>query len=539
MAKASQKNTRQEGVARLSKAYDEVPYTSYPFAQTNPELLQGIARLFGLNTPDPRKARILEIGCASGNNIISIASAYPQSTCVGLDYAARQIEGGQRVVKEMGLKNVELKHLSVMDVTKDLGEFDYILCHGVLSWVPPEVQDKILEVCRANLSRDGVAYISYNTLPGWNAVRSAREMMLYHTAHYETPAEKAAAGRQILKFAGDAMRALGNPGAKVMDRELEILNQQADYYLLHEHLEENNYQFYFHQFMAMAARHDLQYLAETSLEKMFSGNFSPEVAQVLATSTDIVRTEQYMDFLYDRRFRSTILCHSDRILDRNIKPERIKDGFVQGRFNYPDNFQEHDLSRGEALQFTSTAGMTVTVADAAVLAMLQALQESAPGRIAITDLVDRTAARLKKVKHPMSGNKETLADAVHQYLLRYLFIGGVYFFSQPATFCTTLSKKPVASPAVRYQAARLGWVGNLRQEHLVTTPFDSKLLPLLDGTRDTEALCKDMMPHFQLKELVLNENNQTVEDMGRVEQILPEFVAQALQRYLVLALLVK
>ncbi|NBO18551.1 MAG: methyltransferase domain-containing protein [Proteobacteria bacterium] len=540
MAKATQKNSKKENVTNLARAYDEVPYSSYPFAQTNPELLQGIAHLFGLNTPDPRKARILEIGCASGNNILSIASAYPHSTCIGFDYAIRQIEEGQRVLKDLGLKNVELKHLSVMDITKDFGEFDYIICHGVLSWVPPEVQEKILEVCSTNLSRDGVAYVSYNTLPGWNAVRSAREMMMYHTENYQAPAEKAAAARQILKFVGDAMRANNNPGAKVMDRELEILNQQADYYLLHEHLEENNYQFYFHQFMGMAQKSQLQYLAETSLEKMFSGNFPAEVAQVLATSTDIVRTEQYMDFIYDRRFRSTLLCHKDRILDRTIKPETIKDGFVQGRFHYPDNFQNLDLNQPATLQFTSFAGMVLSASDAPIFAMLQVLQEAGNSRIAVPELIERTAARLKKVKHPiLAGGNEMLADSIYQYILRYLFLGGLYFFNAQATYATILSKKPTAAPQIRYQAARMGWVGNLRQEHLVTTPFDSKLLPLVDGTRDVEALCKDLMPHFQLKELVLNEESKVVEDMGRVEANLPEFVRQALDRYLSLALLVK
>lgn len=538
MAKTAAQKTK---TAALSRAYDEVPYSSYPFAQTSPDLLQGIGSLFGLKAPSPSKARILEIGCASGNNIISIAARYPESTCIGIDYAIRQIELGQQQLSALGLKNIELKHLSVMDIDKSFGQFDYIICHGVLSWVPPEVQDKILEVCGNNLSKDGIAYISYNTLPGWNSVRSAREMMMYHTTMFNTPAEKAAGARQILKFIGDSARTNNNtPLAQVIDRELEILNNQPDYYLLHEHLEENNYQFYFHQFMAMATKNNLQYLAETSLEKMFSGNFPTEIAQVLATSNDIVRTEQYMDYIYDRRFRSTLLCHADRILHRNLNADEIIDGYLLNRFTFPAEFDTIDMANPGTWHFPTAAGLTLTTSDPVALSLLKQLKASGGETINIRKLIKLTTESLKKNKHPaVKRPEQELQSSFCQMLMRYLFTGGIYYYLEPLPYTTQVSAKPATSGLARAQAQTQNWISSQRQEHITISTFDNKLIPLLDGTSTVASLPKKLLPYFETGELVMNDLNQPITDMKTIESRLPEFITSSLERYAALALLVK
>ena len=539
--KIAKSSNGKTATSALSRAYDEVPYSSYPFAQTSPDLLQGIGKLFGLNAPSPDKARILEIGCASGNNIIAMAARYPESTCIGIDYAVRQIELGQEQLNDLDLTNIELKHLSIMDIDKSFGEFDYIICHGVLSWVPPEVQEKILEVCSTNLAPDGIAYVSYNTLPGWNSVRSVREMLIYHTAVYNTPTEKAQAARQILKLIGDSARTNNNTTmAQTIERELEILNSQPDYYLLHEHLEENNYQFYFHQFMALAAKNNLQYLAETSLEKMFSGNFAPEISEVLATSTDIVRTEQYMDFIYDRRFRSTLLCHADRILNRNLKSTDLLEGYLHNRFTFPENFKDTDVTKPGLLKFTAASGMILTTDDSLAISLIKELDASNNEVFPIKQLIQNTIETLKKSKHPLAERPVTdLEEMFCQLLMRYLFIGGIYYYLKPLPYTVQLSARPMASKLSRVQVKSQNWVSSQRQEHIGITPFDNKLISLLDGTRDKTDLIKELIPFFANNELVMSEQSQPVTDVKMIETRLPEFVNTALDRYAALGLIVK
>src|SRR5262245_19330419 len=145
-------------------SYDEVPYHSYPFPETHPERMATIAHLFGLKAPDVANCRVLELGCASGGNILPMAERLSNSKFVGIDLSKRQVEAGKHAISQLGLANIELRYGSIMEVDDSWGQFDYVICHGVFAWVPTAVQDKILEVCRRNLTPDGVAYVSYNTL---------------------------------------------------------------------------------------------------------------------------------------------------------------------------------------------------------------------------------------------------------------------------------------------------------------------------------------------------------------------------------------
>ena len=180
--------------------YDVVPYISYPYANTHPDHLYTVAKFFNMDATHPKKARVLELGCASGGNIIPMAIKFPEAEFVGVDYSAVQIAEANKHKDKLGLDNLEFKGVSITDIDESFGKFDYIAVHGILSWVPKDVQDKIFEICDKNLSDNGVAYISYNTLPGWSIVRSIREMMLYHTDRFENPADKIREARLLLNF---------------------------------------------------------------------------------------------------------------------------------------------------------------------------------------------------------------------------------------------------------------------------------------------------------------------------------------------------
>ena len=103
-------------------------------------------------------------------------------------------------VDAIGLTNVELKCLSILDVTPEFGTFDYVVCHGVYSWVPAPVREKILDICRRNTTPQGVAYVSYNTYPGWHMRGMIRDMMLYHASHFAEPLTKVGQSRALLDF---------------------------------------------------------------------------------------------------------------------------------------------------------------------------------------------------------------------------------------------------------------------------------------------------------------------------------------------------
>ncbi len=105
-----------------------------------------------------------------------MAYSLPQSQFVGVDLSQGQVEKGLEMTGFLKLKNVSLICQNLMEIDESLGQFDYIIAHEVFSWVPPETQRRIFDICMHALSPQGIAYISYNVLPGWNLSHDSLKM---------------------------------------------------------------------------------------------------------------------------------------------------------------------------------------------------------------------------------------------------------------------------------------------------------------------------------------------------------------------------
>lgn len=152
-------------------------YPSQPFAASHPDRLATIATLYGMKPAPVDRCRVLELGCADGGNIIPMAEVLPASELVGIDVSETEISTGGETIRALALDNIRLEMADILDIDASLGRFDYVICHGVFSWVPDEVQDKIFAVCRQNLADNGVAYVNYNTYPGWHVQGMIRDML--------------------------------------------------------------------------------------------------------------------------------------------------------------------------------------------------------------------------------------------------------------------------------------------------------------------------------------------------------------------------
>lgn len=256
------------------KRYDDVPYESHPFEVSHPRWLSTVAAMFGLKMPSPESARILELGCASGGNLIPMAETLPQSTCLGIDLSSKQIAAGKAFVKATGLSNVELRQESITKVDATYGQFDYIICHGVFSWVDREVQQKIFEVCQRRLAPNGVAYISYNTYPGWHMKGMLRDMMRFHAARFKDPKAQITQSRALLNVLAKTVPSQDNSFGMLLRQESENLRKHSDYYIYHEHLELENNPLYFHEFAQRAYDSGMQFLGEAALRGMLTDQLS-------------------------------------------------------------------------------------------------------------------------------------------------------------------------------------------------------------------------------------------------------------------------
>ena len=161
--------------------YDVIEYPHRPFAQLQPDRLAVLGTMFGMASPDPACCRVLELGCGSGGSLVPLAALHPGSSFLGIDLARTPVEQGRRRIDALGLANLRLEQMDVMAFPPEAGEFDYIIAHGLFSWVPEPVRESILRLCHRHLAPQGIACISYNTYPGCRIRQVFRDMMLFHT----------------------------------------------------------------------------------------------------------------------------------------------------------------------------------------------------------------------------------------------------------------------------------------------------------------------------------------------------------------------
>jgi methyltransferase-like protein/SAM-dependent methyltransferase len=462
--------------------YDEVPYASRPFPQTHPDNLATVATLFGMRPPPVERCRVLELGCAAGGNLIPLAVTLPRGQFVGIDLSGRQIDDGRRVVRALGLRNVELRRMSILDVGDGLGEFDYIICHGVFSWVPAPVRDKVLAVCAERLAPNGVAFVSYNTYPGWHLPGAVRAMMRFHADRFAEPAVRVRQARAVMEFLAAATPENDSYGGGLHE-ELQLLRTVSDDYLFHEYLAEVNTPVYFHEFNALAEGHGLQYLGEAAFLEMLTDHLAPGVAETLRLlAPDLVRTEQYLDFLRNRRFRQTLLCHRGVSLDRAPAPGRLERLYVASAFR-PVSARP-DLGRGAAEEFRSPRGLPVTTGEPLVKAALLHLAEAWPAAVPFHDLTAAALARLGREAGPGPPADPPHSGLLLASLLKCAAPGAVEFRLTPPRLVVGVSERPRATALARYQAAAGVPVVSLRHQAVTPDALDRRVLRHLDGSRD-------------------------------------------------------
>jgi cyclopropane fatty-acyl-phospholipid synthase-like methyltransferase/methyltransferase-like protein len=475
--------------ADLKASYDELPYHSRPLRQTHPDHLATIASLFGFAATSVERCRVLEIGCAAGGNLIPMAACYPDAEFVGIDFSSVGIEEGSADVRAAGLANIRLLAMDVLDFDESHGTFDYIIAHGIYTWVPANVQDRILALCARQLTANGVALISYNTLPGWNMLAVVRDAMLYETRDIADAAERVAEARATLEFLSEAVASDGSAYGRLLRLAAENLRGKPDYYVLHEYLEEVNEPLYFHQFMARATPHGLRYLGEVDLKTMLSTGLAPTTAQTLQEiAPDLMRREQFLDLLRNRTFRQTLLIRDGPLLDRKVSPARI----TALRIAAPVQQRSvpADIGTGDAAVFLLSDGRTLTTRHPICKSALATLAGRWPVATTFDELFESACSRLDRRAHDPARLRDPLASEI----IRWFVADAVELHSAPSPFCREPGPQPEASAFARLQASRDARATNLRHELVTLDDAMRSLMPLLDGTRTHERLAVTRWP---------------------------------------------
>ncbi len=522
--------------------YDEVPYPSVSHSLSHPDRLATLATLLGMEPTPIEHCRVLELGCAGGGNIIPMAQALPESEFVGIELSARQVAEGKAMIAALDLPNITLEQINILDVDAGLGQFDYIIAHGVYSWVPPAVQDKILEICRQHLTTNGVAYISYNTYPGWNMLGTVREMMLYHTRNTTGPRQQATESRALLDFLTESISTESNTHGGFLYVYLNYIKEyflpKSDAFLLHDELAEVNDPIYFYQFAERAERCGLQYLGDAHFADMLATNFPAEVSKALrhmAKST--VELEQYMDFLRNRMFRQSLLCHQEIQLSARFKPERLANFYIASSALAESTAP--DIHAVSVEKFKSLDGSTLATDHPITRAAMHYLIEIWPRSVSFNQLLAEARSRVNGatgqdvVQPDIAVDTQVLGMNLLQAYGRSENLVEFHVYAPP--LAATVSQYPVASPVARFQAKNGHKITNLRHERVTPDKIAIELLPLLDGSRSRA----DLIRILEEKDVVEVEqqDGRPIGDAEEIRGVLVEVVEEKLNQLAQAALL--
>jgi SAM-dependent methyltransferase/methyltransferase-like protein len=466
-------------------AYDRVPYPGSADAETHPRHLEAIALLSGMQPADLTSCRVLEIGCASGRNLLPMACEFPDSRFIGIDLAAEQINEATSIARELKLDNVEFRHASLTDIDQSWDEFDYILCLGVFSWVLPETQERILATLNSNLALQGVGVISYKTYPGWYQLDVLRDALRIAAATTEVPSQKIKNAREYLAFLANAVPE-DAPNGRLYHNEHAYLSEAADHYLFHDYLAENSYPLYFHEFHRRVVEHELQYLGELN----FTYNALPTdnaQSREFLTSQPFVERCQALDFINNRSYRKSIICRGDVQLNPELEAGHVQALKVSlSEIPKPTNFS---IGTTEPLSFNYASGRFAVAAPFGKAA-LRYLVDVYPRSVSIRELCQGANRLLpEEVRHmgaAGSRGEELLATA----MLGALQAGLVQVCRHAPELANTISEQPLASPLVRAMAAGSRVVVNHCHQNIKLSADAATLLTQLDGTRSIEELAQ-------------------------------------------------
>jgi SAM-dependent methyltransferase len=448
-------------------AYDEVRYSNYPYAQTHPDRLATVAAMRGVSAPDPATARVLEIGCGAGGNLFAMAAASPGIRTVGVDLAHDPIEEGRRLAAEIGLSNVDLRHGDVLALTNgELGEFDYIVAHGVYTWIPEPARDALLACTHSHLAADGVAYISFNAYPGGYMRRSLREIGLWFARGEEGLAARAEKAQELYSFIFESRAGTKDWWGGLLETQLPPFVAGPVYRLVHDDLAEHWEPVWFAEFAERAAGHGLSYVGEADLKDLLPGGVpEPVEAELRALAGgDRIVYEQLSDMLRCMFFRQSVVCRDSR----TAAAEPVADSLRELHF----------AARGEAAEDPAPGSL---LGSAVAL-----LRSRAPDTIAFAELRAALACE---------------PDALAEAMLEGFNTERVMPHRMPFVSCRPGQvERPVTSRLARWQAAHGTELTSLAYTTVkIEEPAARTLITLLDGTRDRAAIREEFASRTGLR----------------------------------------
>lgn len=442
----------------MTTAYDRVAYPTTVFGQTHPERLAVLAKLAGLEAAPLHEARILEIGGGNCANLTAIAAAFPGCTAHGFDLSEMAIAKGMDFVHAAGLGNVELAVEDILQAAEryPAGSYDYVIAHGVYAWVPEVVRKATMALAAHALSDRGIAFISYNCLPGGHVRMIMREMLLDVMGGIDDPDQRLGAARDFLEHYARPQEG-DEPLATTLRLQAQSMLERPEAVLFHDELGPSFHPQRMLAVVAEAEANGLRFLTDGGRNRHLDG-FLGEGQSALADDPAVAEAAVLQactqdDYRSLRYFRHSLFVRAERVPDRRIDVARIADLYVSAR-----------LRRQEDGSFLHGKDR-IELADAGFAERVEQLSAHWPQRIPVGDLAQ---------------DPDQLRALLHMFNEWY-----VKLHTDPAPFAARPGAYPQTSPLVRgmFEAGELA-VCTLNHEMLKIDQAELRaLLMAADGSR--------------------------------------------------------
>ncbi len=499
-------------------SYDRVPYATYAHPLLHPERHAAIGTLFGMSPAPVERCRVLELGCGDGTNLIGQAYSLPESEFVGVDLSSTAIERGKSAVSALPLHNVTLLHADLLDFPPGLETFHYVIAHGVYSWVPESVRDRLLGICGEHLSPEGIAYVSYTTYPGGHVRQMIRDMLLFHVRALGDARQRLEQARALGGFLLAGAEA-DTRGGDLYRTTLERLLRKEDHAVFHDDLAAVHDPVYFHEFAAQAAEKGLKYLSDADLFTTSAHGLPKAVVETLESipGSDAALVQQYLDFVKIGMFRRTLLCRHEVNLLRRMDAAKFGDLYLSGRIRCASDAPR--LDAGSVEEFTGRSSMRLKSSDPLTKAVMLALGERWPERMKLAQWADVGRQRLSE-RAPLPQGVAAETEFL-QTLLQACEVGLVDVHTLAPSFVVEATERPRASALARWMASHGDHVITLNHATIRFEDSTSRrLIQLCDGTRTVADLhaelqvsgCSELATPEVTEELVA----RNIEKMARL-----------------------
>lgn len=470
-------------------AYDQLFYDSLCLPRTHPDHLAAIGRIMGLAAPLPSRCRVLELGCADGGNLIPMAARLPLAECVGVDLSAAQVEAGQEFIDRLGLKNIELWAADVADLTPEsLGQFDYVIAHGLYSWVPEPVRAAILPLIRGCLSPGGIGFVSFNILPGWRMRGMLRDILLDAARNRTDPKARIEAAKAALRRLEQGLTGLDGSAANYLRAEMDNLRELPDSYLLYEYLSEHNSAMLFRDFLDRCTAAGLRYLSDAEPARNFPSTYGDGVDAALADIQDGAEMEQWLDFLANRNFREALLIRDDADCDEQIDLGRFAE------LCFSADLLPAATSQPEPHFIRPDGGDQLTLRHPLTRYLLDELARHYPDAVPLVAVLPKALARFNPANSRLEGANAEAFEAAIAELFGLFARGQLRAMPEPRAARQTIPECPRASDLARAQAqlgkAHMGatQLATIDHGNLGLDAQARHVVRLLDGSRAFPAL---------------------------------------------------